>query len=167
MRKLDGLCAPGIPAQGRRRKRPGRRRKTSARPVGKRRRRPGSTSNADRTNPNAGEEQEEGHKVLWQLAGTDYSAVYITADEKERIDSITAFVRPEKQMPSDAVGEVAKAPVKDDSSVVWDVLRPGQPLFRVVAKGSNGKVSSIRLFVVQHKGVPVVHYLKKAGDDTP
>lgn len=113
-----------------------------------------------------GEEQEEGHKVLWQLAGTDYSAVYVTADEKEHIDSITGFLRPEKRMPFDAVGEVSKAPAKDDSSVVWDVLRPGQPLFRVVAKGPNGKASSIMIFVVPHKAAPVVHALKKAESDT-
>ena len=64
-------------------------------------------------------------------------------------------------MPFDVVGEVSKAPVRDDSSVVWDVLRPDQPLFRVVAKGSNGKASSLRLFVVRRKSGEPVPYKGK------
>ena len=111
--------------------------------------------------PKPGEEQEEGHKVLWQLAGTDYSAVYITADDKEHIDSITGFLRPEKQMPFAEVGELSKAPVKDDRSVVWDVLRPDQPLFRVVASGDNGKAGSIRLFIVPRKSAGVSRHDEK------
>ena len=149
--KLDKLCAPGIPP-----KEEGGAEEKKEHDADEKDEKAGDEKERRQSKPDVGEEREEGHKVLWQLAGTDYSAVYITADDKERIDSITGFLRPEKQMPFDAVGEVSKAPARDDQSVVWDVLRPGQPLFRVVAKGSNGKASSIRLFVVRRKaGEPI------------
>lgn len=96
-------------------------------------------------------DEDEGHKVLWQLAGTDYSAVYITADDKERVTAITGILRPGKEMPFDQVGEVAKAPVHDNRAVVWDVLRPDHPLFRVLAKGAGGKANTIMLVVAPRK----------------
>lgn len=96
-------------------------------------------------------DENEGHKVLWQLAETDYSAVYITADDKECITSVTGILRPGKEMPFGQVGEVAKAPVHDSRAVVWDVLRPNQPLWRVLAKGADGKASTLTLFVAGRK----------------
>ena len=144
--KLDKLCSTGTPP-----KEEGGDDDKKGHDADEKSERVGGEKEQTEHKPDAGEEQEEGHKVLWQLAGTDYSAVYITADDKERIESITGFLRPEKQLPFAVIGEVSKAPVKGDDSVVWDVLRPGQPLFRVVARGSNGKAASIRLFVVRQK----------------
>lgn len=157
--KLDKLSAPGTPP-----KEEGGEDEKKEHDADEKREKAGDEKEEQEDKPKVGEEQEEGHKVLWQLAGTDYSAIYITADDKERIDSITGFLRPERQMPFNAVGEVSKAPAKDDNSVVWDVLRPDQPLFRVVAKGSNGKASSILIYVVRHKGVPVVHKIIKQAE---
>ncbi len=154
--KLDKLSAPGIPP-----KEEGGDDEKKEHDADEKKEKAGEEKEERDRKPNVGEEREEGHKVLWQLAGTDYSAVYITADDKERVDSITGFLRPEKQMPFDVVGEVSKAPVKDDNSVVWDVLRPDQPLFRVVAKGSNGKASSLRLFVIRRKSGELVPYKGK------
>jgi hypothetical protein len=94
-------------------------------------------------------EEEGGGKVLWQLAGTNYSAVFIKADEKERILSITAILRPGKEIPFEKIGEVKKAPIQDGSTVVWDVMRAKQPLFRVMAKGTEHKANTIQLFVVE------------------
>ena len=144
--KLDKLCAPGTQPKEEGEEAGEKEHAADAKKAGD-----AGEHETQPARPKAGEEQEEGHKVLWQLAGTDYRALYVTADDKEHIDSITGFLRPERQMPFTTVGEVSKAPVKDDHSVVWDVLRPGQPLFRVVASGSDGKASSIRLFVVQRK----------------
>ncbi len=96
-------------------------------------------------------DEEEGRKVLWQLGGTDYLAVYVTADDKERLTSITGILRPGKEVPFDQVGEVAKAPVHDSHAAVWDVLRLGQPLCRVLAKGAEGKAGTIMLSVIGQK----------------
>ena len=89
------------------------------------------------------------HKVSWQLAKTDYGSVFVKADEKERITYIAAFLRPGKEMPFDKIGQLEKAPVLTDRVVAWDVLRPGRPLIRVVARGAERKANSITMFIVK------------------
>ena len=151
--KLDKLCSPSTPPKEEGEEADKKEREEKGKDA--------EQHEPQATQPKPGQEQEEGHKVLWQLAGTDYSALYVTADNQEHIDSITGFLRPEKQIPFAAIGEVSKAPAKDDRTVVWDVLRPDQPLFRVVASGSNGKASSIRLFLVQRKSAGVIRPQEK------
>ena len=157
--KLDKLCAPGT-----RPKEEGEEaeeKEGKAGEAGAKKEKDAGEHETRTDQPKFGEEQEEGHKVLWQLAGTDYRAIYITADDKEHIDSITAFLRPETQTTFADIGEVSKAPAKDDRSVVWDVLRPDRPLFRVVASGSNGKADSVRLFIVPRKSGGVTRHDEK------
>ena len=89
------------------------------------------------------------HKVLWQLAKTDYGSVFVKADDKERITYIAAYLRPGKEMPFDKIGELEKAPVLTDRVVAWDVVRPNRPLIRVVARGSDRKANSITIFIVK------------------
>jgi len=100
-------------------------------------------------------EEEEGpeRKILWQLARTDYSAVFVKSDEKGRITYINAFLRPGKEIPFEKIGDTKKAPLQDVNTIVWDVLRPNRPLFRVVAKGADRKASNITIFVVKRPGL--------------
>ncbi len=100
-------------------------------------------------------EEEEGpeRKVLWQLAGTDYSAVFVRSDERKRVTYIDAFLRPGKEIPFEKIGETKKAPLQDVNTIVWDVLRPKRPLFRVVAKGADRKANNIAIFVVKRPGL--------------
>jgi hypothetical protein len=100
--------------------------------------------------PQKGEASE--HKVLWQLAQTDYSFVFVKTDDKERINYIKAFLRPGKEIPFEKIGETEKAPVQDSTTIAWDVLRPKRPLFRVVATGAERKANSIMIFVVKRSG---------------
>lgn len=97
----------------------------------------------------AAKRSEGGHKVLWQLAKTDYGSVFVKADEKERIIYIAAYLRPGKEMPFDKIGQLEKAPVLTDRVVAWDVVRPNRPLIRVVARGSERKANSITMFIVK------------------
>ncbi len=100
-----------------------------------------------------GDEAARGtHKVLWIFAETDYSAVFIKTDDEQRIASIGAIVRPGKEQPFDKIGEVEKAPIRSDAQGAWDVIRPGRPLFRVVAQGTESKASTINIFLVQRDG---------------
>jgi hypothetical protein len=92
---------------------------------------------------------EREHKVLWQLAKTDYGSFFVKADEKERITYIAAYLRPGKEMPFDKIGQLEKAPVLTDRVVAWDVVRPNRPLIRVVARGSERKANSITMFIVK------------------
>ena len=97
----------------------------------------------------AAKESEDKHKVLWQLAKTDYGSVFVKADEKERITYIAAYLRPGKEVPFDKIGQLEKAPVLTDRVVAWDVVRPNRPLIRVVARGSERKANSITMFIVK------------------
>ena len=107
--------------------------------------------------PRKGEASE--HKVLWQLAKTDYSFVFVKADDKERISYIKAFLRPGKEVPFDQIGDAKKAPVQDANTIAWDVLRPNRPLFRVVATGVERKATSLTIFIVKRP------QLEKTGSD--
>ena len=95
------------------------------------------------------EPDEREHKVLWQLAKTDFGSVYVKADDKDRITYIAAYLRPGKEMPFAKIGELEKAPVLTDRVVAWDVVRPNRPLIRVVARGSERKANSITMFIVK------------------
>jgi hypothetical protein len=96
-------------------------------------------------------EEQEGpeRKILWQLARTDYSAVFVKSDERKRITYINAFLRPGKEIPFEKIGDTKKAPLQDVNTIAWDVLRPKRPLFRVVAKGADRKANNIAIFVVK------------------
>lgn len=96
------------------------------------------------------EESEEGEqKVLWELARTDYSFVFIKANEKGKITYLSGFLRPGKEIPFARIGEPDKAPVRTPTTIAWDVLRQNQPHFRVVATGKDARASSVMIFVVK------------------
>lgn len=95
------------------------------------------------------EHEEDERKVLWELTKSDFKSVLVKTDEKERIVYIAGFLRPGKEVPFDKIGEIAKAPILNDGSVAWDVVRPNQPLIRVVARGEKRRASSITIFVVK------------------
>ena len=108
---------------------------------------------SDPAHPPKEEAEGSERKVLWQLAGTDYSAVFVKSDEKKRIIYINAFLRPGKEIPFEKIGDTKKAPLQDVNTIAWDVLRPKRPLFRVVAKGADCKANNIAIFVVKRPGL--------------
>jgi hypothetical protein len=92
---------------------------------------------------------ESEHKVVWQLAKTDFASVYLKTDNKERITYIEGTLRGGKEIPFDKIGQLEKAPIHSDTLVAWDVVRSGRRLLRVVARGTKGKANSITIFVVK------------------
>jgi len=104
---------------------------------------------SDPAHPPKEEAEGSERKVLWQLARTDYSAVFVKSDERKRITYINAFLRPGKETPFEKIGDTKKAPLQDVNTIVWDVLRPRGPLLRVVAKGADHKANTITIFVVK------------------
>ncbi len=100
------------------------------------------------------DDADEGEqKVLWELSKTDYSFVFVKADDEGRITYVSGFLRPGKEIPFKKIGESAKAPVQNANMIAWDVLRPKRPLYRVVASGQNRKAGKIMFFVVQRPGL--------------
>ena len=88
-------------------------------------------------------------KVLWQLASTDYSAVFAKTNDEGRIINMAGFLRPGKEVAFDKIGEVNKAPLRSASGIAWDVVRPNKPLVRVVAEGAEEKARTITMFIVK------------------
>lgn len=89
------------------------------------------------------------HKVVWQLAKTDFASMYLKTDDKEQITYIQGTLRGGKEIPFDKIGQIEKAPIHSDTLVAWDVVRPGRRLLRVIARGTKGKANSITIFVVK------------------
>ena len=104
---------------------------------------------AQRTLQAEGESDDGEHKLIWQLAKTDFASVYLKADHQGRITYIAGTLRAGKEIPFDEIGQVEMAPIRSDNGVVWDVVKPGRKLIRVVARGAKGKATSITLFVVK------------------
>lgn len=101
-----------------------------------------------------GELGEKQQKVLWQLAKSDFSSVYVKTDDKERVIYVTGFLRPGKELPFEKIGQVEKAPMLTETAVAWDTVKPKRPLIRVVARGTNRRASSITIFVVKRPAKP-------------
>ena len=97
----------------------------------------------------AGDEAESGRKVLWELAKSDFSSVFVKADEKEQIVYILANLRPGKEIPFTQIGQEEKAPIHTSSTIAWDVVRRNSPLIRVVGQGAEEKASSLTLFIAK------------------
>lgn len=100
----------------------------------------------------AGEEGESGQKVLWELAKTDYSSIYLKTDGEGRVIYILGTLRPGKERLFSKIGEVQKAPIHTESTVAWDVVRPNRPFTRVVAQGAHDQAKTITIFVVKRSG---------------
>lgn len=98
---------------------------------------------------NEPEKDDEQHRVLWNLAKSDFKNVYVKTDKEERLVYIAGFIREGKEIPFQKIGQVEKAPLFTDSAVAWDVVRPDKPLIRVVARGEKKMASSITIFVVK------------------
>jgi hypothetical protein len=94
-------------------------------------------------------EEESENRVLWQLARSEYSAVYVKVDDKGHITYINGFLRPGKEIPFDKMGETKKAPAQSSNVIAWDVIRPNRPLFRVVASGKDRRANSVAIFFVK------------------
>jgi hypothetical protein len=109
---------------------------------------PSQSSKEENEDSEKGEEENES-RALWQLAKSEYSAVYIKADDKGKITYLNAFLRPGKEIPFDKIGDVNKAPIQSSNVIAWDVIRPHRPLFRVVASGKDRKANSIAIFIVK------------------
>jgi len=87
-------------------------------------------------------------KAVWQLDKTPYKSVYVKTNAKREIDYLTGFVRAGEEVPFEQIGEAKKAPLQNDTTIVWDVIRPNRPPIRLVAEGKERKASVIKLFVV-------------------
>ncbi len=107
---------------------------------------PGSASGKAK----ARDDDDEGGaiKILWKLAaGSPYEWVFIQADKDEKIAEVDGYCWPDKPIPFDEIGDVAKAPLHSATEVAWDSLKP--PLhYRIAANGVKESASQVRVALV-------------------
>lgn len=92
------------------------------------------------------EEREEGERMIWRLAETEYLWIVAWANKEGKVVKISASVRPEKKKPFREIGDLARAKVHDDSMAMWIARDPDGTYYRVVAKGPAEQASSIYLY---------------------
>jgi len=92
-----------------------------------------------------GNEGNEGEKAYWRLVGTEYSWIMLWSNKEGRVVQVSAAVRPEKPKPFKEVGDLSKAAINDENAAKWNVQRPDNLSYRLVARGPNHRATNIYL----------------------
>jgi hypothetical protein len=85
-----------------------------------------------------------GRKEVWALDGTDFRYVSLKADGRGRVVWVSGFVRPERAIPFDRLGDVGAAAEASGSVAIWNVAAGPTP-YRLVAKGRDGRAAVVYL----------------------
>jgi hypothetical protein len=85
-----------------------------------------------------------GRKEVWALSGTDFQYVSLKADGRGRVVWVSGFVRPERAIPFDRLGDVGAAAEASGSVAIWNVAAGPTP-YRLVAKGRDGRAAVVYL----------------------
>lgn len=88
--------------------------------------------------------RDGGRKEAWTLRETDFTSLAVKTNERRRVVWVTGFLRPGKEMPFSALGNLGSATAATDLQAVWDVASP-EGGYRLVAKGHQGKARVVSL----------------------
>jgi nitrate/nitrite-specific signal transduction histidine kinase len=89
------------------------------------------------------ERDQDGEQTYWKLDATEYSWIMAWTNKEGRIVQLSASVRPEKLKPFEEVGDPAKASTNLQDVAIWNVVRPDNLSYRLVAKGPNRRATII------------------------
>ena len=89
-------------------------------------------------------EREGGRTKAWTLKDSEYGSVALKMNEAEKVVWITGFLRPGREIPFSALGDLATAARVTDSLVVWNVATPSGN-YRLVGKGEKGRARVVSL----------------------
>lgn len=96
------------------------------------------------------EREEQGSvKEAWTLTSTDFQTIAYKADAKERINWVTGWVRPGKEIAFAEIGDLSQAARSQPTEAIWNVKGP-EGSFRVIARGKDGKASIITMISLEH-----------------
>lgn len=98
----------------------------------------------------AAEREESEHKIVWELSKSDFATAFVKLDEHDHVTYVQGKFRSGKEVAFEKIGELSKAPVATPTVIAWDVIRPNQPLIRVVADGVAGRAHTVTVFRVRH-----------------
>ena len=85
-----------------------------------------------------------GRKEAWTLKETDYATLAFRTDSKGKVAWVSAFVRPEREIPFSTLGDLSRATDVTDSQAIWNVRTP-MGGYRLVVKGAHRKAQVIYL----------------------
>ena len=89
--------------------------------------------------------EPEERKTYWKLAHPEYSWIMVRPNRQGRITQISAFLKPDTPKSFDQVGDLKRAATNADNMAVWNVDRPNDLSYRLVAKGANGRATNVIL----------------------
>ena len=90
-----------------------------------------------------GDEGDEGEKAYWRLVGTEYSWIMLWSNKEGRVVQVSAAIRPEKPKPFTEIGDLSKAAINDENAAKWNVQRPDNLSYRLIARGPNRRATNI------------------------
>ena len=98
-------------------------------------------------------EHEGGRKEAWELKKTAFASIAYQTDEAGRVQWVTGFVRPGREIPFSTLGDLSLATHKSEQAVIWNVQRPEGNL-RLIARGSGWKARVVQVLSLKAPRVP-------------
>ena len=86
-----------------------------------------------------------GRKEAWTFKGTDFVSLAYETDREGRVEWLTAFVRPGREIPFSDLGDLGRALTKSDHHANWSVEREKGKGYLLMLKGAGGKARVIHL----------------------
>jgi len=88
--------------------------------------------------------RDGGRRDVWTLASGDFASVAVTTNGRGRVVWVTGFLRPGREMPFSAFGDLAMAAGRSDVRAVWE-SRNAHGTYRLSVRGSDGKARVVTL----------------------
>ena len=87
-------------------------------------------------------------RVYWKLNGTEFDWLIAWANSKGEITRLRANLRPGTTKPFAEIGDLSRATVDTPERAMWNVTRPGEPAFRLIAQGSDRRAVTFYMFAL-------------------
>lgn len=88
-------------------------------------------------------------KAYWRLRETEFSWIMAWTNNEGRIVRLSIAVSPEKPKPFEEVGDLSKAFTNREHVAIWNVPRPENLSYRLIARGPDRRATSIYLIATQ------------------
>lgn len=88
--------------------------------------------------------RDGGRRDVWTLESGDFASVAVTTNARGRVVWVTGFLRPGREVPFSAFGDLARAAGRSDVRAVWE-SRNAHGSYRLSVRGAGGKAQTVTL----------------------
>ena len=88
--------------------------------------------------------RDGGRRDVWALASGDFASVAVTTDARGKVVWVTGFLRPGREIPFSAFGDLETAFGRSDVRAVWEA-RNAHGAYRLSVRGVDGKARTVTL----------------------